>query len=91
MSPPPGLENQYEEFKNEIRKQMDLILNYYDGIKARFLQITKEILNLKYVLELKKARSIANVPDGDEKKLFDTRQKMYLTKLNTKQILNTKP
>ena len=43
MSPPPGLSDTYEELKNEIRKQMELILEYYDGIYIRSLSISKGI------------------------------------------------
>ena len=49
MLPAPGLDNPYDEFENEIRKQMELILKYYDGIHTRSLAIQKEIQNPKYL------------------------------------------
>ena len=40
-NPPPGLDNPYDEFKNEIRNQMESILKKYDGINTRSIAIQK--------------------------------------------------
>ena len=70
---------------------MELILKYYDGINTRSLQMQKELQELWYLLDLKKSKTITNTPNEDEKKIYETKLKMYLTKLNTKQILSPKP
>ena len=77
-------ENPYEEFKIDIRNTMQLILKYYDGVNTRSLAIQKEIQNLHYILDLKKTESLNPT---DDIKIFESRQKMYLNKLNSKQIL----
>ena len=74
MSPPPGLTDPYDEFKNEIRKQKEFILKYYDGINTRSLAIQKELQNLKYLLDLKKSKSFTNARDDGDKTVYDTRQ-----------------
>ena len=52
MSPPPE-QIEHHELRNEIRKQMELILNYYDGTNTRSLEIQKYLQKLKYLLDLK--------------------------------------
>ena len=65
MSPPDELDK-YDELKLEIRKQMELIRKYYDGINTPSLCIQKELQNLNYLLELKKSKSISNLPEEDK-------------------------
>ena len=76
-----ALENPYEDFKIEIRKQMELILKYYDCVNTRSLAIQKEIQNLHYILDLRKSKSMNTV--DDDVKVYESRQKMYLNKLVT--------
>ena len=81
----------YEELKKEIRKQMELILKYYDGINTRSLQIEKDLQQLKVLIKLKqKFNYISNELTNDDKKQYETKQKMYIGKLNQKQILTPK-
>ena len=87
MLPPP--EDTPEDIASEIRKNMEIIIKYYDGINTRTLNIQKELHNLKYLLELKKSKAINDATD-DDKKQYETKQKMYLGKLNKKEILTPK-
>ena len=87
MLPPP--EETPEDIASEIRKNMELILKYYDSINTRSINIQKELHQLKYLLELKKSRTVKELTD-DDKKQYETKQKMYLGKLNKKEILNPK-
>ena len=81
-----------EEFNDdiavEIRKNMETIVKYYDSINTKIINFEKQLNNLKYLLELKKAKSIIN--NEDDKKKYEQKQKMYLSKLNKKEILNPK-
>ena len=86
MSPPPEEADKYDEFKYEMRKHMESILNYYNGINTRSLSIQKEFHNLRYLLELKRSKTISIFRDEDNQTLYETKHKMYLTKLSTKQI-----
>ena len=72
----------------EIRKNMETIMKYYDSINTKVINIQKELNKLKYLLELKKSKSI--MQEEDDKKQFETKQKMYLSKLNKIEILNPK-
>ena len=72
----------------EIRKNMETIVKYYDSINTKIINFEKQLNNLKYLLELKKAKSIIN--NEDDKKNYEQKQKMYLSKLNKKEILNPK-
>ena len=87
MLPPP--EETPEDIASEIRKNMELILKYYDSINTRSINIQKELHQLRYLLELKKSRTVKELTD-DDKKQYETKQKMYLGKLNKKEILNPK-
>jgi hypothetical protein len=87
MLPPP--EETPEDIASEIRKNMETILKYYDSINTRSINIQKELHQLKYLLELKKSRTVKKLTD-DDKKQYETKQKMYLGKLNKKEILNPK-
>ena len=87
MLPPP--EETPEDIASEIRKNMELILKYYDSINTRSINIQKELHQLKYLLELNKSRTVKELTD-DDKKQYETKQKMYLGKLNKKEILNPK-
>ena len=73
MSPPPGLSDPYDEFKDEIRNHIEFILRYYDGINTRSLAIQKEIQTLKYSLDFKRSQSLTNTIDDDDEKIYDTR------------------
>ena len=89
--PTENIEEPYEELKKEIRKQMELILKYYDGINTRSLQIEKDLQQLKVLIKLKqKINYISNELTNDDKKQYETKQKMYIGKLNQKQILTPK-
>ena len=91
ISPSENIEEPYEELKKEIRKQMELILKYYDGINTRSLQIEKDLQQLKVLIKLKqKINYISNELTNDDKKQYETKQKMYIGKLNQKQILTPK-
>ena len=68
---------------------METILKYYDAINTRTINIQKELNQLRYLLELKKSRTVKELSD-DDKKQYETKQKMYLGKLNKKEILNPK-
>ena len=85
MSPPP----EEEDIASEIRKNMETIIKYYDSINTRTINIQKELNQLKYLLELKKSRTVKELTEED-KKQYETRQKMYLGKLNKKEILQPK-
>jgi hypothetical protein len=78
-----------EDLASEIRKNMETILKYYDAINTRTINIQKELHQLKYLLELKKSKTAKELTD-DDKKQYETKQKMYLGKLNKKEILNPK-
>ena len=85
MTPPP----EEEDIASEIRKNMETIIKYYDSINTRTINIQKELNHLKYLLELKKSKTVKELTD-DDKKEYETKQKMYLGKLNRKEILNPK-
>ena len=74
---------------SEIRKNMETIIKYYDSINIRTCNIQKELYNLRYLLDVKNSRAINDLPN-DDKKQYQTKQKMYLGKLNQKQILTPK-
>jgi hypothetical protein len=78
-----------EDIASEIRTNMESIIKYYDAINTRSINIQKELHQLKYLLELKISRTVQELTD-DDKKQSETKQKMYLGKLNQKQILNPK-
>ena len=66
---------------------MEIIIKYYDSINTKVINIQKELNQLKYLLELKKSKSITQ--EEDDEKQFETKQKMYLSKLHKKR--NFKP
>ena len=85
----PIIEEEFtDDIAVEIRKNMETIVKYYDSINTKIINFEKQLNNLKYLLELKKAKSIIN--NEDDKKNYEQKQKMYLTKLNKKEILNPK-
>lgn len=85
MSPPP----EEEDIASELRKNMETIIKYYDSINTRITDIQKELNQLKYLLESKKSKPMKELTD-DDKKEYETKQKMYLGKLNKKEILHPK-
>ena len=85
MSP----EESPEDIASEIRKNMETIIKYYDAINTRSINIQKELNQLRYLLELKKSRTVKELTT-DDKKQYETKQKMYLGKLNKKEILQPK-
>ena len=85
----PIIEEEFtDDIAVEIRKNMETIVKYYDSINTKIINFEKQLNNLKYLLELKKAKSIIN--NEDDKKKYEQKQKMYLSKLNKKEILNPK-
>ena len=85
----PIIEEEFtDDIAVEIRKNMETIVKYYDSINTKIINFEKQLNNLKYLLELKKAKSIIN--NEDDKKNYEQKQKMYLSKLNKKEILNPK-
>tara|TARA_R110000851_G_scaffold303760_1_gene461466 strand:+ start:2900 stop:3226 length:327 start_codon:yes stop_codon:yes gene_type:complete len=80
-------EDPYEIFKLEIRNTMQLILKYYDCVNIRSLEIKNEIKILHDLLQLKNSKILSPI---NENKIFISRQKMYIYKLNNLQILNPK-
>ena len=89
MSPPPE-----ETLEAGLRKYMVLILSYADNINSRTIAMQKEMNRLKYLLELKKAKRLSLNPANGidiaefeaEKKIFETKRKMYVGKLNKQEI-----
>ena len=60
----------------EIRKNMETIVKYYDSINTKIINFEKQLNNLKYLLELKKAKSIINNED-DKKNMSKSRKCTY--------------
>ena len=60
----------------EIRKNMETIVKYYDSIITKIINFEKQLNNLKYLLELKKAKSIINNED-DKKNMNKSRKCTY--------------
>ena len=72
----------------------DLITSYLDAINNRTIEMQKEISKLKYLFELKKSKSITSTiksMNEDDKKVYETKRKMYLGKLNKEEIKTPKP
>ena len=77
-----------------MSENKDLITSYLDAINNRTIEMQKEISKLKYLFELKKSRQITTTIKSmteDDKKVYDTKRKMYLGKLNKEEIQNPKP
>ena len=71
--------------ENKIVENKDLITSYLDAINNRTIEIKREMDKLKYLLDLRKSKTIAtNIKSmtEDDKKAYITKQKMYLGKLN---------
>ena len=67
----------------------DLIISYLEAINNRSIEIKRELDKLKYLLDLKKSRTVASTIKSmtdDDKKAYITKQKMYLGKLNDSTI-----
>ena len=72
-----------------MSENKDLITSYLDAINNRTIEIQKEMNKLKYLLDLKKSRSITSTiknTSEEDKKNYTTKQKMYLGKLNKEEI-----
>jgi hypothetical protein len=72
----------------------DLTTSYLDAINNRTIEIKREVDKLKYLFELKKSKSIASTVKNmseDDKKVYETKRKMYLGKLNKEEIKAPKP
>ena len=70
-------------------KNKDFVYYHLEAINNRTIEIKREVDKLKYLFELKKSRqTTANIKSmsEDDKKQFITKQKMYLSKLNNKEI-----
>ena len=77
-----------------MSENKDLITSYLDAINNRTIEIQKEMNKLKYLLDLKKSKSITSTIKSmseDDKKNYITKQKMYLGKLNKEEIKAPKP
>ena len=95
MTSPPE-ENCRPKIDEGTRKFMVLILSYLDEMRNRTISMQKELNRLKYLLELKKAKSLTNEESGPygidmidveaEQKRFETKRKMYVGKLNKQEI-----
>ncbi len=59
-----------DDIAAEIRKNMEIIIKYYDSINTKVMNIQKELNQLKYLLELKKSKSI--MQEEDDKKTILT-------------------
>ena len=60
----------------EIRKNIEIIIKYYDSINTKVINIQKELNQLKYLLELKKSKSIMQEED-DKNKLRQSKKCTY--------------
>jgi len=77
-----------------MSENKDLIISYLDAINNRTIEMSKEISKLKYLFELKKSKSITSTIKSmtdDDKKVYETKRKMYLGKLNKEEIKTPKP
>ena len=77
-----------------MSENKDLITSYLDAINNRTIEMSKEINKLKYLFELKKSKSITSTIKSmtdDDKKVYETKRKMYLGKLNKEEIKTPKP
>ena len=77
-----------------MAENRDLITSYLDAINNRTIEMQKEISKLKYLFELKKSRQITTTiksMNEDDKKIYETKRKMYLGKLNKEEIKVPKP
>ena len=67
-----------------MSENKDLITSYLDAINNRTIEIQKEMNKLKYLLDLKKSKSITSTIKSmseEDKKAYITKQKMYLSKI----------
>lgn len=74
-------------------KNKDLIISYLDAINNRSIEIKRELDKLKYMLDLKKSKSITNTIKSmteEDKKVYETKRKMYLGKINKQEIKEPK-
>ena len=72
-----------------MSENKDLITSYLDAINNRTIEIQKEMNKLKYLLDLKKSKSITSTIKSmseEDKKTYETKRKMYLGKLNDSTI-----
>ena len=78
----------------EITQQLNILQSMIEIINTRTLDTSKEINKLKFLFDLKKSTQITKtVKDmtNDEKKIYITKQTMYLGKLNNGEIKTGKP
>lgn len=85
MTPEPN--KIIEDMENEIRRNMESILKSYEFHNTINIKLLKELNNLRYLMEIKKMKTSKESPE-DNMKHFEKIQKMYLYKLNQKQILS---
>ena len=65
-------------------KNKDFVYYHLQAINERTIEMQKEINKLKYLFELKKSREVSNTiksMSDDDKKIYISRQKMYLSKI----------
>lgn len=80
--------------ENKIVENKDFIYYHLQAINDRTIEMQKEINKLKYLFELKRARQLTTTIKSmtdDDKKVYDTKRKMYLGKLNKEEIKTPKP
>ena len=80
--------------ENKMVENKDFIYYHLEAINSRTIEIQKEMNKLKYLFELKKSKTVASTIKSmteDDKKVYDTKRKMYLVKLNKEEIKTPKP
>ena len=80
--------------ENKMVENKDFIYYHLEAINSRTIEIKREMDKLKYLFELKKSKTVASTiknTNDDDKKVYDTKRKMYLGKLNKEEIKTPKP
>ena len=65
-------------------KNKDFVYYHLEAINNRTIEMQKEINKLKYLFELKKSKSITSTIKSmseEDKKAYETKRKMYLSKI----------
>jgi tetrahydromethanopterin S-methyltransferase subunit A len=82
-----------EDLHIDLQQSMNVLQIMIDTINNRTIEMSKEIFKLKYLMDLKKSKQITqNVKEmtEEDKKTYITKQKMYISKLNSNEIKNPK-
>ena len=67
-----------------MSENKDFIYHHLEAINNRTIEIQKEMNKLKYLLDLKKSKSITSTIKSmseEDKKAYETKRKMYLSKI----------